>query len=238
VYVKSREEWKGWNEWRGGSDLWTRKYIFSFIDFPTISNAYLFGGIFEVKERHIDRYIVDEIKDFSKWEGRLICKFFRPKIRQRALYAEKYIDSFEVLQILPQRFDGEIFPGYEKINHSFSDLQPIIEREKQDWKTHLTAVKGIYLIIDQTNGKSYVGSAYGEDTGIWSRLSQYIGSGHGGNVDLKKTILDRGRDYALSNFKFSVLEVFSLNTHKDVIFNRECHWKDVLLSRQHGYNKN
>jgi hypothetical protein len=33
----------------------------------------------------------------------------------------------------------------------------------------LENVKGVYLIVDKSNGKMYVGSAYG-DTGIWCPL--------------------------------------------------------------------
>lgn len=116
-------------------------------------------------------------------------------------------------------------------------LKAIIQKEKQDWKASLTAVKGVYLIIDTHNGKSYIGSAYG-DAGIWSRLCCYVNTGHGWNDELVKTITEKGIDYALANFKFSVLEVFSFNTSDDVILNREKHWKNVMLSRKFGYNKN
>ena len=99
------------------------------------------------------------------------------------------------------------------------------------------AVKGVYLIMDTSNGRSYVGSAYG-DAGIWSRLCCYISTGHGWNDELVKTINEKGIDYALSNFKFSILEVFSFNTPDEIIIGRESHWKNVMLSRQFGYNKN
>jgi len=41
-YVAERANWVGWNEWRGDKNDWTRPFIFSFIDFYPISNAYLF----------------------------------------------------------------------------------------------------------------------------------------------------------------------------------------------------
>ena len=53
-----------------------------------------------------------------------------------------------------------------------------------------------------------------------------------------RTIKLEGHDYALQNFKFSILEVFTSNTPDEVILNREAHWKNVMLSRQFGYNKN
>jgi len=237
-YVANRDHWIGWNEWRGDKNDWTRQFIYSFIEFYPISNAYLFGGIFEVMERLPDRYVIREIKEYSKWEGRLICRFYRYQgLRGRAFLLEGQIDSFEVLQILPQKYDGERFCGYDLVNHPFSVLRPILQIEKQDWKAALTAVKGIYLIMDTSNGMSYVGSAYGE-AGIWSRLACYLNTGHGWNDELVRTILEKGFDYALTNFRFSILEVFAFNTSDEKILEREGHWKNVLLTRQYGYNRN
>ncbi len=237
-YISDRIKWIGWNEWRGNKNDWTRPFIFSFMDFYPISNAYLFGGVFEVMERRPDGYIIKEVEAYRKWDGRLICRFFRYQgLRGRAFNLEGQIDSFEVLEVLPERYDGEKFCGYENINHQFSMLHPILQREKQDWKASLMAVKGVYLILDTSNGKSYVGSAYG-DSGIWSRLACYINTGHGWNDELVSTINEKGLDYALANFKFSILEVFAFTTPDDIIFARESHWKNVMLSRQFGYNRN
>ena len=237
-YVEDRSKWIGWNEWRGDKNEWNRPYIFSFIHYYPLSNAYLFGGVFEIKDRLPDEYVIEEEPAYSKWEGRLVCSFFRYQgLRGRAFKLEGYLDSFEVLEILPERYDGVRFCGYESVNHAFSELKPILHKEKQDWKASLMAVKGIYLIMDTSNGKSYVGSAYG-DAGIWSRLNCYINTGHGWNDELVRTINDKGIDYALSNFKFSILEVFAFTTPDDLIHARESHWKEVMLSRKFGYNKN
>jgi hypothetical protein len=207
-------------------------------EFYPISNAWLFGGVFRVKEMRSDGYDIEEVEEFEKYEGRLICKFHRYKgLRGRAFKFETFLDSFEVLQILPEKYEGEPFCGYEKVNHSFEILAAIIKREKQDWKASLSAVKGVYLILDISNGRSYVGSAY-SDAGIWSRLNCYVDTGHGWNDDLVRTISEKGIDYALKNFKFSILEIFTFNTPDDVILRRESHWKDVMLSKQFGYNKN
>jgi len=236
-YVIDRANWKGWNEAREGKNDWTRKYIFSFIEFLPLDNAYLFGGVFEVKERHADHYALEEVPAFSKWEGRLVCTFHRYQgLRGRAFYLEKHLDSFDVLQILPERYSGEPFCGYENINHSLAALRTAIHKEKQDWRASLKAVKGVYLILDSKTGKTYVGSAY-EKAGLWSRLQCYVNTGHGWNDDLVRTINEKGISYALSHFKFSILEIFAFNTADEIILKREAHWKNVLLSKQFGYNK-
>ena len=239
-YVADRANWLEWNEWRdeGGKNDWNRQFIFSFIRFYPLANAYMFGGVFEVTVRLSDRYEIEEVKSFQKWDGRLICSFSRYQgLRGRAFKLESMLDSFEVVQILPEKYDGERFCGYTNINHQFSILRPIIQRGKQDWKASLEAVKGVYLVMDTSNGKGYVGAAYG-DAGIWSRLASYMNTGHGWNDQLLMTIKEKGIAYALANFKFSILEVFPFNTPDPEILAREFHWKNVMLSRQFGYNGN
>src|SRR6266850_6492230 len=96
-YVSERSKWVDWCAWRGNKNDWTRKFIFSFMEFYPISNAHLFGGVFEVKDASTDPYLIEEVEQFAKWEGRLICRFFRYQgMRGRAFYLENYLDSFEV----------------------------------------------------------------------------------------------------------------------------------------------
>ena len=115
-------------------------------------------------------------------------------------------------------------------------MKTIIEREEPSWKTALSSVKGVYIITDKSNGKIYVGSAYGESS-FWSRWSLYARNGHGGNKELKRIIREKGLKYA-SNFQFSILEVRSNITDDEEIIKREAYWKNVLKSREFGYNEN
>ncbi len=144
----------------------------------------------------------------------------------------------KVSEILKEQYSGELFPGYENINHRFDVLASIIKNEKPDWKASLKNVKGVYVITDSNNGKKYVGSAYG-DSGIWSRWSCYIGTGHGWNDELTKIISEQGYDYAIKNFSLSLLEYRSMKVDDKVIIERENYWKEVFQSRgDFGYNKN
>jgi hypothetical protein len=142
-----------------------------------------------------------------------------------------------VAQILEKPFEGEAFCGYENVEHGFSQLEVIFRQNKPDWKSALENVKGVYLIVDRSNGKMYVGSAYG-DSGIWSRWACYIGTGHGWNDDLTKLINANGIDYARKNFYLSVLEFRSMRTDDKTIIDREQYWKRVLQTNAFGYNKN
>ena len=128
--------------------------------------------------------------------------------------------------------------GYENINHDFRSIENIIRTNKPDWKAALTSIKGVYLITDKSNGKRYVGSAYG-DSGIWSRWACYIGTGHGWNDELTKLVEKEGIGYARSNFVFALLEYRSMKADDKTIVEREKYWKEVLLTKgQYGYNKN
>lgn len=241
VYVRDKKEWFGWNTWRNDKDEFSRRYIFSLIDFYPENNTWLFGGIYEVVKRNnvpqSHSYEIKELTDYSAYVGRLKIKLEKPS-RGRAFYLEHHFDNMMVSEILKQPYSGEIFPGYENINHDFDLLIPIFKNENKDWKAALSNIKGVYVITDKSNGKNYIGSAYG-DSGIWSRWSCYIGTGHGWNDELTKLIKERGYDYARDNFKLALLEYRSLKVDDKVIIDRESYWKEVFLSRgKFGYNKN
>ena len=233
VYVENKNDWFFWNKWRSSKNEFTRKYIFSLIDFYSENNIWLFGGIYEVLERpnipNSHSYEIRELTEYSSFVGRL--KVYLPNL-------EHHLDKMFVSEILKEAYSGERFPGYENIDHDFNMLVPIFKNQKPDWVSALSNIKGIYVIFDKSNGKKYVGSAYGED-GIWSRWNCYIGTGHGWNDGLTELIDKYGFDYALENFKVTLLEYRPMKTDDATIFSRESYWKGVMLSSEpFGYNKN
>ncbi|NOU00655.1 MAG: GIY-YIG nuclease family protein [Gallionella sp.] len=237
VFVRDPDEWKGWNSWRGGRDDFSRKFIFSLIRYYHKTDKWLFGGIFEVIERNTDGYSVKLIDLHREYIGRILIHYPGPGARGRAFYLENHFNELKVAQIFEKRFEGEAFPGYENVEHGFSQLEAIIKQDKSGWKSALENVKGIYLIVDKSNGMIYVGMASG-DSGIWSRWKSYIETGHGGNVDLKELINTKGIGYAREHFQFSILEFRSMNTEDKVISEREQYWKRALQTNKFGYNKN
>lgn len=241
VFLESRERWHQWNMWRNDKDEFSRKYIFSLIDFYPENDMWLFGGIFEIVERTNEpqalSYKIKEDEKYKGLVGRLKIRMEKPS-RGRAFYLENHYNKMEVFEILREEYAGIDFPGYDNIDCDFSQLVAIINSQKGDWKGALQNVKGIYMIMDKANGKKYIGSAYGE-YGVWARWSNYIYSGHGNNDELVRLIMEKGMDYAKENFKFVLLEVRSMKTDDDEIINRETYWKNALLSRgEYGYNKN
>ena len=237
VFVKDWEQWKKWNEYRGKRNEFNRKYIFSLIQFYPEPDMWLFGGLWRVVKRHDDRYEVELDKKYENLIGRLKVSYKRPG-RNRSVLPDNQFENMSVAEILRRPYSGEQFPGYEDISHSFSALEVIISQNRSDWYSALSNVKGVYLIVDSKNGKKYVGSAYG-DTGIWSRWSCYIGTGHGHNDEISKIIKKHGMKYARKNFSFTLLEHRPMKTDDKAIIARESFWKQALQSRgDFGYNKN
>lgn len=241
VFVESKEEWEGWNTWRGSKDDFNRKFIFSLIDFYPERHIWLFGGIYKIMSRgrknYSHSYKIEIVEDSREFIGRLKIRLTRPG-RAKAVKLENYYSKFIVSEILKAPYTGEVFCGYENINHEFRSIENIIKTVKPDWKAALTNIKGVYLVTDKSNGKKYVGSAYG-DSGIWSRWASYVGTGHGRNDELIKIIKEQGIEYARTNFRFTLLEYRSMRADDATIIERENYWKEVLLSRgQFGYNKN
>ena len=239
VFVRDREEWQGWQEWRGKIDLFNRRLIFSLIDFRPEPNVWLYGGTFHVVDRTGTPgrgYRVELVPQHQSFIGRLKIGYRRVGM-QRSRNMENLFDKLTVSEILRAPYEGETFPGYEDIKHGFHVLENIFRISKVDWKSALEKVKGVYLIADRSNGKKYVGAAYGE-FGIWARWSCYMGTGHGYNDELTRLIREKGIAYARENFVFSLLEYRPMKTDDRVIIARESYWKGVLLSRGFGYNKN
>lgn len=122
------------------------------------------------------------------------------------------------------------FPGFDRLILTHTQLQSVMrEQHYASWRTALSAVVGIYLITDMSDGRHYVGKADGLGT-IRQRWSAYAANGHGGNAELK------GLDP--SHFQFSLLRVFDPATSARDVDIAESHFKNALGSRRHGLNRN
>jgi len=175
-------------------------------------------------------YEYTDLPEYKKYVGRLIIKF-KNKSQTMIRDAKSVINDCYVSQILPDTFDNDIFPGYEKVNISWEVMKRVLD--KDSWKTALQNQKGVYLITDKSNGKMYVGSAYGKNM-IWGRWKEYILKGHGGNEELKKLEFD----HIKRNFNYSILDIYKPTTDDQIIIDRENWWKEVLQTRIFGYNEN
>ena len=178
-----------------------------------------------------------EIEKFRPLYGRVVIKYHKTSQQQGRAY-ESIKDELEVLQLLPSVYDGEDFPGYDKVRLSFAQLANIVSRRKKDWISALENQKAVYLITDRHSGKLYVGSATAEKGMLLQRWSAYVATGHGENVELKKLVEREGFDYVKKNFQYSILENYNAKIDDQVVLARESWWKETLDSRVHGYNEN
>jgi hypothetical protein len=141
-----------------------------------------------------------------------------------------------VVEVLPKGYVSE-FPGFLDFCLQFNELQNIVAHPSanREWHRMLSSVAGIYLILDKTTGKQYVGSAYGEH-GIMGRWRSYSKSGHGGNEQLKNRLSEQHN--AAENFQFCVLETLPTTLTAQEVIAHEVMHKRKLGSRAHGLNSN
>ena len=201
------------------------------------TDAWLFGGVFRVLERLSGAYRV-ELTD--ERESLIGCLKLGTPYRGQAtrLKLENQYDDFEVIEILREPYTGTPFPGYAWIDLSFAELETIVGNERPDWKAALENTIGIYGIMVTGLDHLYIGAAFG-DGGVWSRWAEYVSSGHGGNVELRRIVRDQGLAYCRSHFRFTLLETLLQTAPDDVVKSRETHWKQVLRTRGHrGLNRN
>ncbi len=228
-----------------------RDYVISLIYYD--KDVWMFAGVYKVNDKNpqpikIDNWngwhynnmvLIDTQKDLV---GRMLLSFKKNPRNSYLTLEYQSEDTKEgprdiyVHSILDERITIEDFKGFDKVNISYQTLKYIIDNNLPTWKSALSNVKGIYLIVDTANGKQYVGSANGEDC-LWQRWSDYAKNGHGGNKELQALLKAHGNNYK-DNFKYSILEVCNLNLGTEYILSRETYWKEVLMTRQFGLNSN
>ena len=204
---------------------------------------WLFAGVWTVlgskpRQSKGDKWFEYSLSEDGGMEhlvGRAIVHFDKT-FRASYLRGPKYIDQLAVAEIRPTKMSIGDFPGYSDVRISFERLQLVIRQDIDSWRSALSSVSGVYVIADTSNGKQYIGSAYGVG-GIWGRWSQYVHTGHGNNKELRRLLKAKGKDYS-ENFQFTILEICDPQTAKEQLISREVHWKNCLLTKQFGYNEN
>jgi hypothetical protein len=206
-------------------------------------SKWLFAGLYRVlgvKKERRDKpsgymYQTEQIEGLEHLDGRLVISFDK-KFRASYLRGVNHADQLIVDSIRPTRMTIGDFPGFNGGLLTYPMLRTTIREQNPSWRAALSNVAGVYLIVDNTTGKQYVGSAYGGD-GIWQRWSNYAKTRHGGNKELK-AFLSEKPDGHEANFQFSLLEVCDLSAGKEFVIARENHWKTVLRTREFGLNAN
>lgn len=176
-------------------------------------------------------YRLERQSQFSDLEGRVVIEW-----GSGALAWHQHLKNKPIIEILPKGRVLESFSDYLDFTLTYSQLCSLIAspRAHRDWHASLSAVAGVYLILAETNGHQYVGSAYGLE-GIWGRWGQYAKNGHGGNLMLRSLLrADHAYPHA---FRFSVLQVLPKTTTPSEVIRWESQYKIKLGSRATGLNQ-
>lgn len=97
------------------------------------------------------------------------------------------------------------------------------------WAARLAEWRGIYLIVDESDGARYVGAAYGA-TNLLGRWQAHVARNHGITVELQH------RDP--SRFRFSILERVGPDMTAEEVTAIESGWKLRIHSIAFGLNRN
>lgn len=160
---------------------------------------------------------------FSAWKGKLVVDWPPP---ERSWWRRAHRNDIPVFSIHEASILDASMPEWDAINLSWDDLNVLPSR----WKSRLSQWRGVYYILDVSDGKGYVGSAYGE-ANLLGRWLNYASSGHGGNKLLKQR--------NPHNFRFTILQRVSPDMNSTDIIRLESSWKVRLHTRQpSGLNEN
>lgn len=241
IYKKNPEDINtNWLLWHNKSHYFSKNnYAICLV--PLSYDTWLFTTIKEIDEV-LDvtddiGYKAHEIQKYEKYYGRVIIKYHK-KSRSMGFWYENIMNDLEVLELLNDQYTGDEFPGYDSVRLSFSQLENIIMRKIPGWYNALNNQKAVYLQVDKKTGKMYVGSATAQYGMLLQRWSEYVYNGHGGNVDLKELVKEKGFDYIKNNFMYIILENYNSKVDDNYILSREKWWKETLMSKKYGYNKN
>jgi hypothetical protein len=125
VWVRDKQEWQGWQEYRPARNDFNRPLIFSQMQFYHESDIWLFGGVYRVSRRRPDAYEVELTDEGAGFIGRLKL---RSPYRERATRVkfENYYSGLEVQEVLREPYSGRSFPGFEDIDLSFEELETLV----------------------------------------------------------------------------------------------------------------
>ncbi len=201
----------------------------TFMEIPAYKEIEKFGGKrwfteeFE-RDRPTVRWFELVLTDFySHWKGKLIITWPPP---ERSWWRRAHKNDLLVLSVHEESVLDAKMPEWRDINFTWEELKVLPTR----WKQLLSQWRGIYFIFDASDGKAYVGSAYG-NSNLLGRWENYAATGHGNN----KLLRNRNPD----SFQFSILERVSPDMDTNEVIRLESSWKDRLHTRSpSGLNEN
>lgn len=233
--LKHRDQLLEYQRYQGRPVFHDCDYILSFLggerSRSIFFGAYKVNGHCMRDERYY--YDLEPVAELAHFDNRVVIDWGGG---ERSWWQWYDRQTKEIIEILPAGYLGT-FPGLLNFTLDYADLQRLMANPEanHDWRHHLSAVNGIYLILDKRSGKQYIGSACGKE-GIWQRWGNYAQSGHGDNRELRK--LEEQDADCYRHFLYSVLQPLPSNITQREIVQLEGLYKQKLGSRAHGLNAN
>jgi hypothetical protein len=243
IYLNDREAFIRYQSEQLAKSFANVDYIVSFIGEESCTSRFV--GVYKVgdiigecgkadKGETIYLFEMHEIDGFELLKERVIIDWNNP-----ISWLQKYQNMMPVIRIDRGLMDDDIpvFTRFEDVMLSYGQLYRIFHSpHNQEWKAKLESCNCIYLILDKSNGRHYIGSTYNKQ-GIWGRWAQYAETGHGGDVSLSK-LLETDSEYAKKNFQWCILETLPLRIPDEQAIDRESLYKRKFGTREFGYNNN
>jgi len=160
---------------------------------------------------------------YARWRGKLIVGWAPP---ERSWWRRAHRNEMPIHAVLENSALDAAMPDWDAINLTWDELRVL----PTHWQDVLSQWRGIYYIFDTSDGKGYVGAAYGENN-LLGRWRNYAAYGHGGNRLLRQ------RDP--KKFRFTILQRVSPDMDANDVVRLESSWKQRLHTREpHGLNDN
>ena len=233
--LKDREALLEYQKQQGREVFKNTDYLISFIGQES-TKALLFG-VFKVngvdKKEEKFYYNLTEVNVIDELIDRVVIDWGKSAISWYQWYDKQ---TKEVIEILPKGYLGE-FKGLTNFVLDYDELKKLISNPdaNKDWKSNLSSINGIYMILDNKTGSQYIGSAYGTG-GVWQRWSEYASSIHGNNKRLKE-LCKKDVNYK-KNFQYTILESLPSNINKKEVIKIENLYKEKFGTRAFGLNEN
>lgn len=189
-------------------------------DFRELKKHGMLG--FEGGREHILFFDLERTNHYADWSGRLVVRWPPP---ERAWFRWADKNEIPVHAIHEQSLFDKDMPDWRELVVNWADLAIMPTK----WRNALAHWRGIYFILDVSDGKGYVGSAYGAEN-ILSRWQSYAVTGHGGNKALRLRLPE--------NLRFSILQRVSPDLPAEDVIALEGTWKARLHTRRNGLNEN
>jgi len=165
---------------------------------------------------------LDLTDTYQDWKGKLILGWTG---LERNWYRWAGQNEFPVKAILEESVLVRAMASADELILTWEELKVL----PKSWGLILSQWRGVYLIFDVSDGRGYVGAAYGADN-LFSRWLSYAESGHGGNKQL--------RARAAQNLRFSILQLVAQDMAAEAVIRLESTWKERLHTRDFGLNDN